>query len=279
MTVERRLFRLGHGATLHYREGGREQRGAKPTLVLLHPSPRSSAMYVPWMKSLTPHLHVIALDTPGYGGSDALPQAPTSLADYLPTLHEFLQAVAGPRPVIYGSATGAQLGIAYALIHPSALAHLVLDNAAHFDEAAHAHIVARYFPDLTPRDDGSHLAAAWQMCAGMLEFFPWFERDEAHRIAPRAPTAAEVQAAFSELIAAGPGYAAAYRAAFAHERAEKVQALTVPTTLLRWQGSILLPHIERLCSFALPANVAVLDIPAPLSERYAAMSTHLLSLG
>jgi pimeloyl-ACP methyl ester carboxylesterase len=275
VTVERRLCRLQSGLTLQYREAGR---GHAKTLVLLHPSPRSSAMYEPWMKSLQSQLHVIALDTPGYGGSDALPTAPQSLADYVPVLHEFLQTVAGPKPMIYGSATGAQLGIAYALQHPASVAHLVLDNAAHFDEAEHAHIVAHYFPDLTPRADGSHLLAAWAMCAGMLEFFPWFERNEAHRIAPHPPSAAQVQASFSELIAAGPAYADAYRAAFAHERAAHVQRLTVPTSLLRWQGSMLLKHIDRLCQFELPATLSVINIPAALSERYAAMTAHLFEL-
>lgn len=273
-TIERGLHRH-NGLTLHYREAGR---GHARTLVLLHPSPRSSAMFEPWMAMLAPHLHVIAVDTPGYGGSDALPTPPKQMADYVAPLHAMLSAVAGPRFMLYGSATGAQLGIAYALRHANCVAHLLLDNAAHFDDAERAHMLARYFPDLNPRSDTSHLQAAWQMCAGMLEFFPWFEANEAHRIAPQPPTAAAVHAAYTELMAAGPNYALAYRAAFEHERAEHVQALTVPTTLFRWRGSILLKHIERLCGFALPAQLKVVDIPARLDERYAAMTACLLAL-
>ena len=268
-----RIFRNAGGLLWHYREGG-----SGPPLVLLHPSPRSSAMYVPWMERLAPHFRVLAIDTPGYGGSQPLPQPPASLRDYIGPLRALLREAAGPRFMIYGSATGAQIGIAYALAHPADVQHLLIDNAAHFDDDERAAILAQYFPDLTPQTDGRHLQTAWQMCTQMLQFFPWFAADEAHRIAPGPPAASDVQAAFTELLAAGPGYAAAYRAAFAHERAEHVQALKVPATVLRWRASILLKHIDRLLSFPLPANVQVLEVPAAMAARYAAMTDHLKTL-
>ncbi len=283
-----------HAAGLHwqYREAGAP--GVMPTLVLLHPSPRSSAMYEPWMLVLGQHFHVLAIDTPGYGGSDPLPGPPIQLLDYVAPLHALLQQLLPDEGragcLLYGSATGAQLGIAYVNAyvnayakadtntHPQLVRHLLLDNAAHFDGEERTRILAQYFPDLTPRPDGSHLATAWQMCAQMLEFFPWFDTQEAQRIAPGPATPAVVHAAVQELLAAGPGYADAYRAAFEHERAAHVQALRVPTSLLRWQGSILLRHIDRLLQHPLPANVQVVDIPAPLAARYSAMTAHLLSL-
>ena len=230
------------------------------------------------MPALAPHWRVIALDTPGYGGSDTLPQPATQLADYVPVLHTLLQDIAGPRWHLYGSATGAQLAIALALRHPASVQHLLLDNAAHFDEAEREALLARYFPDLTPQPDGSHLGRAWTMARQMLQYFPWFENNEAHRITSREPTAADIHQGLVELLAAGPGYAQAYRAAFLHERADHVQALQVPTTLLRWQGSVLLRHIDRLLQFKLPPQLRVLDTPAPLDQRYAVMTAHLLSL-
>ncbi len=270
--IERRLHRAA-GVLLQYRETGQG-----PGLVLLHASPRSSAMFEPWMRLLAPHFHVLAIDTPGYGGSDPLAQPPRRLADYLPPLRTLMLDVLGPQPMVYGTATGAQLGIALANADPGNVKHLLIDNAAHFDDAERTAILERYFPDLSPRDDGSHLHAAWRMCAQMAEFFPWFADDEAHRIAPRAPPAAEVQASLAELLAAGADYALAYRAAFEHERAANVQALTVPTTLFRWAGSILLKHIDALIAHSLPAHVQVLQTPKPIADRYSAMTDHLLSL-
>ena len=274
INIDRRVQRAG-GLRWHYREAG--QGGGLP-LVLLHPSPRSSAMYEPWMAALAAQGRVLAIDTPGYGGSDPLPAEPAHLGDYVAPLRDLLHTVAGPRVLLYGSATGAQLGIAYALRHPQDVAHLLLDSAAHFDDEECSLLLARYFPDLTPQPDGSHLQAMWQMATQMLQFFPWFLADEAHRISSRVPSAAEVHAAALELLTAGPGYASAYRAAFAHERAAHVQALRVQTTVFRWQASILLKHIDRLLSFALPANVQVLNTPADMAARYAAMGAHVQAL-
>jgi pimeloyl-ACP methyl ester carboxylesterase len=273
--IERHVRRAG-GLRWHWRECGGASEAAP--LVLLHPSPKSSAMYEGWMPALAARGRVLAIDTPGYGGSDALPTPPMSMADYVAPLHALLAEVAAPRCVIYGSATGAQLAIAYALRHPGSVAHLVLDNAAHFDDAERAVLLERYFPDLSPRADGSHLLDAWRMVEQMAQFFPWFAADEAHRISDRQPSAAEVHAGVQELLAAGPGWSRAYRCAFEHERAANVLALRVPTTLLRWQASILLKPIDRLIAHGLPPNVQVLQIPAPMAERFAAMTAHLSTL-
>lgn len=270
-SVERRYFRSGP-LRLAYREAG--EAPAQP-LVLLHPSPRSSAMFEPWMRELAEHFHVFAPDTPGYGGSDPLPAPPDSLAAYLPPLLEWLQQVVGPRTMIYGSATGAQLGIALANRAPNSVQHLLLDNAAHFDAQERDWLLAHYFPDLSPRPDGSHLQELWRMVGQMAQFFPWFAVDEAHRYCSRQPTAEEVHASVYEFLAAGPHYAAAYRAAFAHERASEVQRLKVPVTLFRWLGSMLLPHIDRLLAHALPPQLRVVETPAAPPERYAAMNARL----
>jgi pimeloyl-ACP methyl ester carboxylesterase len=272
--VERHMHRVG-AQHLHYRAAGRAD---APRLVLLHPSPRSSAMFEPWMQMLAPDFRVFAIDTPGYGASDPLPTPPAVMADYVPVLHQLLAAVAGPHFMLYGSATGAQLALAYAQLHGPSIGHLLLDNAAHFDDDERQHILAHYFPDLSPQADGSHLATAWRMALQQQNFFPWFATDAAHRISSAAPDLLAAQVAMTELLAAGPAYATAYRAAFLHEHAKHVMALTVPTTLLRWQGSVLLRHIDRLLSFKLPPQLQVLQVPAPLLERYAVMTSHLHSL-
>lgn len=273
-SIERRFFR-SESVRLAYREAGEVT--AQP-LVLLHPSPRSSAMFEPWMGELAEHFHVFAPDTPGYGGSDPLPAPPNSLATYLPPLLEWLQQVVGPRAMIYGSATGAQLGIALANQRPDMVQHLLLDNAAHFDAAQREWILAHYFPDLRPRPDGRHLQDLWCMARQMALYFPWFAADEAHRYTSRAPSAEEIQATVSEFLAAGPHYAVAYRAAFRHERAEEVQKLRVPVTVFRWLGSMLLPYIDQLLAHPMPRELRVVETPAALPERYAAMNARLRAL-
>jgi len=274
--VERHVARCA-GVRLHWREAGA---AGAPPLVLLHPSPRSGAMYEPWLPRLAAlGFRACALDTPGYGASDALPQPVTHLQDYLPVLRAWArQHLGGARPVVYGSATGAQLAIAWGRAHADDLRHLVLDNAAHFDDAERATLLARYFPDLRPRADGSHFRLAWTLATQMAQFFPWYEANEAHRFSIRVPDAAEVHASAMEFLAAGPGYADAYRAAFEHERAANVLGLTLPTTLLRWAGSPILQHVDRLLAEPRPAHIGVLHTPAPQSERLAVIEAHLVAL-
>jgi pimeloyl-ACP methyl ester carboxylesterase len=247
----------------------------KPIVVLLHPSPRSSLMFEPWMKLLAPWFHVLAMDTPGYGGSDSLPQQPTSLSDYLPALNACLQKTIGAPCLLYGSATGAQLAIAYAHRYPDQIAHLFLDNAAHLDDHERQHLLAHYFPNLTPNDNRDHLKVAWQMARGMLTHFPWFENTPSHRISPREPSAAEIHAVMMEFLAAGPSYSAAYRAAMAHEKVEHVLALKIPTTVFRWEGSVLLKYIDKLLSFQLPDHIQTVNTPIDMKERYRIMTDHL----
>jgi pimeloyl-ACP methyl ester carboxylesterase len=260
------------GVKLHYREVNRAEGGeAGVPLVLLHPSPKSSAMFLPLMAQFPTTQHVIALDTPGYGLSEPLATPAESIADYLPTLRSFFQQVAGSRIKLYGSATGAQLALGYANAYANDVAHLLLDNAAHFEDAERDAILKKYFVDLTPQVDGSHLTRLWQMCRQSLQYFPWYETNDAHRFRDTEPTAAEVQALMNEYILAGPRYAEAYKAAFNHERVEHYQSLRVPTTLLRWQGSLLLKEIDHLLTFPQPPNVRVVDVPPPMSDRFAAI--------
>lgn len=270
-SVERRYFRSGP-LRLAYREAG--EAPAQP-LVLLHPSPRSSAMFEPWMRELAEHFHVFAPDTPGYGASDALAAPPEHLAAYLPPLLDWFHHVVGPRAMVYGSATGAQLGIALANQRPEMVQHLLLDNAAHFDAAQREWLLAHYFPDLRPRPDGGHLQDLWRIARQMAQFFPWFAADEAHRYSLREPTAEEIHATVCEFLAAGPQYAVAYRAAFAHERASEVQRLKVPVTLFRWLGSMLLPYVDQLLAHPMPRELRVVETPAALPARYAAMNARL----
>lgn len=273
-TVDRRFARCA-GLRVHYREAGLP---GQPLLVLLHPSPRSSAMYEPWMPRLAQHFHVLAPDTPGYGASDALPQPARHLSDYLPVLRAWREQVAGSRPMlVYGSATGGQIGIAWANAAPQDMVHLAVDNAAHYGPQEMQWMLQNYFPDFTPQPGGAHLREAWRMAEQMLQFFPWFAADEAHRIG--APgTADQVHAVLMDVLATGPRWAEAYRCAIAHENVEPVRSLRVPTTLLRWQGSMLLQHIDELIAYELPAHVQVLTTPAEPAARINANTAHLVEL-
>lgn len=241
--------------------------GTGPALVLMHPSPHTSEMLLPIAKELASHYTTICIDTPGYGKSDGLGFKPNSLEDYTDFLHEAFKHLNLKRPFLYGSATGAQLAIRYAINYPNEVSHVFLDNSAHFGDDLRNKILENYFPDLTPKKDGSHLITVWKIVSQIGLYFPWCFTTEEYAL-HRSQMPKELRHYIArDFLIAGANYDYAYRAAFIHEKGEYVAALTVPTTIYNWKGSIIKDYIDDLLKFELPINVQSLDLPIDKEER------------
>ena len=242
---KRAYIDLADGSQTHYRS-----HGSGFPLVMLHPSPLSSAFLQPMIEVMPEGVAAIAPDTPGYGASDPLAEPSEDLSGYVAWLKDFIAALGHERVGIYGSATGAQIAIEFARAWPDAVHFLVLDNAAHFTAAERQAMLARYFPDLQPRRDGAHLRAAWEMVTALWQWFPWYEQDEAHRIGAADAVPAEALQAFAlDHLRAGPDYARAYRAALKNEDAKRLLGVSIPVRVIRWQGSILRRYADRYDEF------------------------------
>ncbi len=234
---------------IHYRAAG-----DGPPLIMLHASPLSSKSLVPLAEALAPHATVLALDTPGYGQSDPLPESPEGqgLGAYVEAVEGFRRAMGYARVGVYGTATGAQIAIEYARAYPDRCSFLIADNAAHFSDADREAITEGYFPDLSVDDLGGHLTRTWALARDQLLFFPW--QDPTARL-PNAGLDASFTDAFArQILDAGPSYALAYREAFFNEKAERLLAVTVPTTVMRWAGSIIKPYTDKLDEYEIPAH-------------------------
>jgi pimeloyl-ACP methyl ester carboxylesterase len=123
------------GLHLFYREAGNP---ADPTVVFLHGNPLSSIMYVKLMENLAARgkLHVIALDYPSFGYSDA----PDHLAyrytfDHLAqTVADFLQVRGITRYSLYMQDYGVPVGFRLISAHPEAIASIMVQNGViHLD--------------------------------------------------------------------------------------------------------------------------------------------------
>lgn len=271
--MKKRFLRLRTGEVF-YRHFGRPM--GQPAVVLLHPSPLSSAFMERLGYFLADASEVYAPDLPGYGLSASLAQKPQQMSDYVPFLLDFLKKKRLERVRLYGTATGCQLAIAFALAFPEKVERLVGENACHFEDAERAELFRTYFPDLRPRADGSHLLSLWTMCYKTCIGFPWTSVPDGAPLPAGVPLA-QVQAMARDTLLAGESYDIAYRAAFEHERAEYVQALRVPATFVIWQHSIVRPYMERLASFPMPPNVRFLRCEGDLNERYSLLKYALLS--
>ncbi len=126
---------------LHYLAGGS---GGVP-LVLLHPTPSSSAEFIPLARELAPERHVIAFDTPGFGMSDP-PPAPLSLAAYADAFSDALDELGWREVDVFGYHTGAYLAAELALARPELARRVILAGIAFRPAAERAARLADFAP-------------------------------------------------------------------------------------------------------------------------------------
>ena len=247
---------------LHYRVLGRG-----PALLMLHPSPLSSAFMVPMMQRFSASALTIAPDTPGYGRSSSMPGTVSDLAPYVEAMRRFVDVLGLTQYAIYGSATGAQIAVELAKQDASRVTGVILDNAADFTDEECEGILQGYFPDATPSEDGSHLARIWQVAHDSTVFFPWHHPCEENRIAPQPGAAELMHMTAMSYLQAGPDYAEAYRAAFRNERAERVRGISAPVSIIRWPSSILKRYTDRFDGYQWGSQVHMAHCEASMEAR------------
>lgn len=232
----------------------------------------------PLIDLLRPHVTVYAPDTPGYGQSDPLPQPAKDLQPYIEWLAAFMAELGLESAGIHGSATGAQMAIQFARTYPNKSRFVILENAVHFTEAEREDILRHYFPDMSPQEDGSHLMLAWKMAKGLFRQFPWYDDRAEARVSAAQTPAALVHTTALAYLHSGVDYARAYKAAFRNEDASNLQAIPVPTRVIRWQGSILKRYADRLDGYEWPPHIQLVPAGASVAERYAAIEETLKEL-
>lgn len=258
---------------IHYRSQGQ----GRP-VILLHPSPLSSAFMQPIMNVLAEHYHAIAWDTPGYGQSDPLPENDGSLKPYVEALKLFIDELKLEHAVLYGSATGAQIAIEFAKAYPKSINGIVLDNAAWFYDNERDEMLAQYFPSIAPKADGSHLSLVWKMVNQLYHYFPWYDTSENARVNDAEIPIVLIQQTLMAYFTAGKNYHQAYEAAFKNERPEQLSQVTLPTHIIRWKSSILKQYTDRLDSSDLPSNIEMKHADEGNENRLVAIKNSVQTL-
>jgi pimeloyl-ACP methyl ester carboxylesterase len=245
--IDRAFCRTAAGL-IHYRSAGLRH---LPTLVLLHGGPGSSAGLVPLMAELADRFHVIAPDTMGCGQSDRAPDARPAIADYACYLAALLHESGAPPAAIYGHHTGAQIACELAIAQPQQVTRLILDGAALFAPEVRAEFVQRYAPPIAPVDSGEHLAWLWQFARDLTRYFPHYAKDADHRTGLGQPLPADAATHLvGEALCVWPTWHLAYRAAFTHDFAARLPALTTPALVLQVTGDPLAHFATRAAALA-----------------------------
>jgi pimeloyl-ACP methyl ester carboxylesterase len=224
--LRRSYVRTPYGQ-LHLRSSGR---GGTPLLVI-HASPGSAAPLEPLIAEFGRHRHVIAPDTLGNGDSDRPARDDTDIGFYADVITAALDALDLPTVDVWGSHTGALIGLELAIRRPDRVRALGMDGITLFDPDEVRDLVAHYLPPLEPDDYGTHLLRAWHMRTDMSLFWPWYRRtaQAANRVA--LPAAEQLHTWVVDLLVSGPSWRTAYRAAFTYPTRERLPLLTRPALL------------------------------------------------
>lgn len=209
---------------LHYRTVPADP--ALPLLIMLHQSPLSSRNYEAVLPLLAGHCRPVALDTPGYGGSDAVPEH-WEVADYAQVVWSIADAMRADQVFVFGRATGAVFALEAALSQPRRVLGMVLHGMPVYTKAERADRMRGFAPSIPLSADGAHLLGIW------------------HRIKGEYPCIDPVLATHftHDFLSAGPDFARSYRAIWRYDLPQRVTGGMsgtggfIPPTLLLGGGA------------------------------------------
>jgi len=253
--IGRHFCQVG-GQWLHYR-----RMGQGPAVLLMHQTPQSSQTLEPLMRLLAPYCTAIAVDTPGFGQSEPLPQADWSMAMLADRMAMFLDALGIVQVSVAGQHTGAAIAAELARRHPQRVRALALDGLPLFNAAEQDSILPHQLYRFVPQPDGTHLMWAWSRFRDGWMFFPWSQRDLAHRRQLDFPEPALIHSwQIMELLRSRESHLRIYPGVFAWDGIAAIGELRQPTWVGTPADDQLYPHMQRLPA-GLPHVTLQTDLP------------------
>jgi pimeloyl-ACP methyl ester carboxylesterase len=141
---------------VHYRMMGPK---TGPVVLLIHQTPWSLIEFADIQPCLAVRgIRSLAIDTPGYGMSDA-PDGKPTIQQYADNIPQVLDHLKIGKVVVAGHHTGASIAAAFAARFPARVTGVILHGAPNYNDAERAQRLALPEPDLTLKPDGSHLSA------------------------------------------------------------------------------------------------------------------------
>jgi pimeloyl-ACP methyl ester carboxylesterase len=132
-------------------------------VLLLHQTPRSWDEYREVLPLLGRRFRAIAMDTMGFGDSDALTDGDDSIERWAEAAEALLAALHIERAAVVGHHTGAVIGMELAVRAPERVAALVLSSCPWVDAERRARRAgAATIDDMARRPSGEHLLELWR---------------------------------------------------------------------------------------------------------------------
>ena len=191
-----------------------------PLLIMLHQSPLSSRNYESLLPLLSGYCRPFALDTPGFGGSSAVPEH-WEVADYAQVVWDVADALGANRAFVFGRATGAVFALEASLMQPQRVIGLALHGMPVYTEAERIDRMQSFATPFIATADGAHLMGIWSR---IKSEYPWIGPELATHFV-------------HDFLSAGSDFARSYRSIWRYDLPQRVpQDFSLPTLL--FGGSI-----------------------------------------
>ncbi len=139
--------------------------GQGPAIVFLHQTASSAACYDPLFKELELPNRLVAIDTPGFGGSFDPPGNP-SMQDYARWVLGGIDQLGVDAFHLFGHHTGGSLAVELAATQAERVLSVMLAGPVFMTPEERADFLAHYSEPIRPRADGEHLLENWRYAAG-----------------------------------------------------------------------------------------------------------------
>jgi pimeloyl-ACP methyl ester carboxylesterase len=248
-SVRRAYADVAHGQ-MHYAECGDAGTGAAP-IVLLHQTPRSWREYAAVLPLLGAQRRTIAVDTAGFGESDAVTEA--SIEAWAEAALQLLDAIGVTRAHLVGHHTGGVIAVEMAARAPTRVDSLVLSSTPYTSEAFRRARAGRAAIDaVAPSGDGSHLAALWQK---RQPFYP-------------AGRADLLQAFVADALKVSGNVEAGHRAVASYRMEDRIGAVRAPVLIVHAADDpFAAPHLGEWRHVRPTAQVATIEGGVPLPDQ------------
>lgn len=231
------------------------QAGDGPPLILLGGSLRSYRSFQRLMPLLSPHLRVLAVDVPGFGGSHAAP-SPVTVPKLAECIILFLDALGIAKAHVFGLHAGNKLGAAMGGLWPDRIGRLILAGQSHSmvpdmdrRKALLQQFYQRYKTHFPADPAGSHLVREWLGAQQNLNAI-WWPQDV---LGGATVTVTQIEDAEARAIDWLQGWRAAvpaYEAVMAYDLERAYREIRVPTLVLEMltkREASIAGQAERLC--------------------------------
>jgi pimeloyl-ACP methyl ester carboxylesterase len=264
--VLRRRFLDVAGRRMHLWTGG-----SGPALVMMHGSPGNAWLVKPLAVRLARHFQVYAVDTPGFGDSEPLPGETLLVADLADAYADLFDSIGLANAAVYGTHTGAAIGLELARRHPSRISGFVLDGVPIFTaEEQRPLLDPHYMQQFEPEPLGGHYSRVWTRFHDQFVWFPWYRPEPAFLNEADAGSAADIHLWVQMYFQAMRNeYRPAYRAAISYGEAavSAASAARSPGVYMALQSDMLFPHLQRLPPLAAGQRIEKILEGEDMSQR------------